>query len=269
MENCENDLFMSLWIPPRTGRTLERVKIGQSFPGWLFLEKHVSIKEHGEFQNGGFVFMFSGWMVGTRWGSGNKLERLQPVSLHVLNNTTSTFATSTGICDRCDRLGSISWKVLPPRVSKCLKMRCCLTNQPEKNTPRVFFPQTRDSWGALVGWKFVQNLGAEACAEELLLWCHRLHVEAFRSMIRGHVVTHLTLVYVGVGLLQFPQHPGRKGWRFSNHDVFRFWKKPVISYSKTIVDHSEGFPPGHFREFVGRWHMITSPDDCMILQLLF
>ena len=33
MENCENDLFMSLWIPPRTGRTLERVKIGQSFPG--------------------------------------------------------------------------------------------------------------------------------------------------------------------------------------------------------------------------------------------
>lgn len=152
MENCENDLFMSLWIPPRTGRTLERVKIGQSFPGWLFLEKHVSIKEHGEFQNGGFVFMFSGWMVGTRWGSGNKLERLQPVSLHVLNNTTSPFATSTGICDRCDRLGSISWKVLPPRVSKCLKMRCCLTNQPEKNTPRVFFPQTLERFLGRLGW---------------------------------------------------------------------------------------------------------------------
>lgn len=86
-------------------------------------------------------------------------------------------------------------------------------------------------------------------------------------MIRGHVVTHLTLVYVGVGLLQFPQHPGRKGWRFSNH-VSRFWKKPVISYSKTMVDHREGFTPGHFREFVGWWHMITSQDDCMIIQIL-
>lgn len=143
-----------------------------------------------------------------------------------------------------------------------------LFGNPAWKNPRAFFspkPQ-RDPWGALVENScrtWVWRHALRSCFH----WCHRRSVEAFRSMVRGHVVTDLTLVYVGVGLLQFPQHPGRKGWRFSNHDVSRFWKEPVISYSKTMVDHSEGFPPGHFREFVGWWNMITRPDDCMILQV--